>query len=133
MLEEQLAERAQPGPDGLVFVNTRGTRPTLPASRRRPGGEQGWRSDVPGCAGTICAIRLSPWPKSAMLRRVHHWAWFVIVARWGVWGFRLVVLLVEIAKNSLFGAGIRHVAGVWCNSASSDRVALDAIGRLLVL
>ena len=29
MLEEQLAERAQPGPDGLVFVNTRGNPPHL--------------------------------------------------------------------------------------------------------
>jgi integrase len=27
MIEEQLAERAQPGPDGLVFVNTRGNPP----------------------------------------------------------------------------------------------------------
>lgn len=29
MLETQLAERAQPGPDGLVFVNTRGNPPHL--------------------------------------------------------------------------------------------------------
>lgn len=29
MLEVQLAERAQPGPDGLVFVNTRGNPPHL--------------------------------------------------------------------------------------------------------
>ena len=53
ILEDQLAERAQHGKDGLVFVNTRATRRTYRASPPKRGRKPASASDARTSAGTI--------------------------------------------------------------------------------
>ncbi len=60
ILEEQLADRAQGGKDGLAFVNTRGDTPHHPRSPRRRGRRHGPLSADRISAGTTSDTPASP-------------------------------------------------------------------------